>query len=656
MFDALERQQDKFEQWQVDGYPTDFPGTREFLDRLLNSRDALPVFPHIKRAVLRSIFAYEKLGIKNQLLNIVTGGGKTAAIAATIAWLKMAHGVNRFLILTPNLIVRDRLEVDLRNGKIFRDYSLFPEQDRERYLNELDLMTLGGGATPQDMLTSGLILGNIQQFYQSNISGQRNLAYIMEFLGEIAVFNDEAHNTPAPEYTNVLSTLSQKSRFRLDTTGTPQRADAQPIDSEMVFHYDINQALDDHIIKSVVVYQPEVRAVELIYTNPGTGEKRLITELDKEFEEAEQHIKPFQWVLDPEPMRKQMALALDRLNEQKRRAKGRYKPLLFVVTMSIAEGQRAQKVLKESFQMKTLLVTEESDEKDREAARDIGKLDSPYNGVVSVMMLREGWDVKEVSVILLLRKFSSPVYGQQVIGRGLRRIIRTQTEPEILAVVDHPRLQHEWLWRLVSVSKIRQNVLADEDLGDEDLPAEPKVQRLTRPELLIKVPEPEFETTIDFEKQKHEITDGEVAKDWSQLLDQVEYDRAAWTIQRTKTLSVHAKYLDKERTMEVLSGDTETKETTSAGTSIDELDDGELHEAFKQELLSVATDLLFQGNFGGMRKGRLYGAMLDHIVKKIFGGKALPDADRRDIEFAMEIIEQIRRNFTKPIVAGIMEG
>ncbi len=34
-------------------------------------------------------------------------------------------------------------------------------------------------------------------------------------------------------------------------------------------------------------------------------------------------------------------------------------------------------------------------------------------------MLREGWDVPEVGVILLLRKFGSPVYGQQVIGRAI---------------------------------------------------------------------------------------------------------------------------------------------------------------------------------------------------------------------------------------------
>jgi superfamily II DNA or RNA helicase len=70
-------------------------------------------------------------------------------------------------------------------------------------------------------------------------------------------------------------------------------------------------------------------------------------------------------------------------------------------------------MLNEEFNIKTLLVTEESEELDREAARHLGKPESPYEAVVSVLMLREGWDVPAVSVILLLRKFSSRVYGQR---------------------------------------------------------------------------------------------------------------------------------------------------------------------------------------------------------------------------------------------------
>ena len=66
-------------------------------------------------------------------------------------------------------------------------------------------------------------------------------------------------------------------------------------------------------------------------------EKKVVTELDEEFRLAEEGLKPFQWILDDEPMKKQIAIALQRQEEQKKRAKGRYKPILFVVTMSIRE-------------------------------------------------------------------------------------------------------------------------------------------------------------------------------------------------------------------------------------------------------------------------------------------------------------------------------
>ena len=594
MFDTFKQHENAFNDWIMEGYPNIKSETRGFIENLMRHDRALKLWKNQERGILRCIYAYEVLGMKNVLLNIVTGGGKTAIIGAVIAWLKMAHNINKFLIIVPNLIVRDRLEVDFKDKTVFKRFQFFPKEIETPYLNELDLYTLETGSGPQGIMTSGVILGNIQQLYSSNISGQRNMAWIMNYIGEIALFNDEAHNTPAPEYTNVLSTLSPKCLFRLDTTATPDRADGQTPDSNMIYHYDIPNALDDRIIKSIVVYEPEVKLMELTYTNPDTGEKRAVTELDKDFKDAENKVKPFQWILDPEPMKKQMALALQRLEEQKRRAKDRYKPVLFVVTMSIREGERAQKMLQNEFHVNTLLVTEESDEKDREEAREIGNIDSKYDAVVSVMMLREGWDVREVSVILLLRKFGSPVYGQQVIGRGLRRIIWEQTEPEILAVIDHPRLQHDWLWRLVAVSKIRQNVLPDDMFGDEDLPERPKIQRLTKPENFIVIPSPEYETEIDFEKKRSEIPEDKIEENWQEILDAIEYDKKEWIISKTKIESIRKSHLDKHRTMEVIYDTQEIEDAGAHPGGKTELTQEEIQEKFKQELLSIASGLLLE--------------------------------------------------------------
>jgi superfamily II DNA or RNA helicase len=656
MYNAFQDHEKKFEDWVAEGFPGIKEESRQFLENIRKFDRSPRLWKDQIQGINHFVYAYEILGMKNLLLNIVTGGGKTAIIAGAIAWLKMSHNINKFLIIVPNLIVRDRLEQDFSDKSVFKKFKFFPQELESQMLNELDLHTLESGSGPQGIMSSGIVLGNVQQLYTTNISGQRNLAFLSNYSPEIAIFNDEAHNTPALEYNNVLSILSSKCKFRMDTTATPDRADGQTPDSDMIYQYDISQALEDKIVKSIVVYEPEVKIVELTYTNPDTGEKKIVTDLEKEFKEAEQRIKPFQWILDPEPMKKQIALAMLRLQEQRRRAKDRYKPILFVVTMSIREGERAQKVLKDVFNVNTLLVTEESDEHDRVSARNIGKIDSPYDAVVSVMMLREGWDVPEVSVILLLRKFSSPVYGQQVIGRGLRRIIRDHEEPEILAVIDHPRLDHDWLWRLVAVSKIRQNVLPEEVFGDEDLPEKPKIQRLTKPENFIIIPSPEYETSIDFDKKKTEIPEDQIEDRWREKLESVEYDKNIWLISRTKVESVRASQLDKTRDMEVDYDTASIDQISVMKNGKNEVSLEELREIFKADLLSVASNLLIEAGFGGMKKGILYGAMMDHIKSKIFKGKSLSDVDRQDLEFALDNMQEIRKNFSKSVVSGILKG
>ena len=67
-------------------------------------------------------------------------------------------------------------------------------------------------------------------------------------------------------------------------------------------------------------------------------------------------------------------------------------------------------------------ITKADLEKAREAARDIDKPDNTIKAIVSVMMLREGWDVKNVTVVLGLRPFTAKaeILPEQVIGRGLR--------------------------------------------------------------------------------------------------------------------------------------------------------------------------------------------------------------------------------------------
>jgi len=60
----------------------------------------------------------------------------------------------------------------------------------------------------------------------------------------------------------------------------------------------------------------------------------------------------------------------------------------------------------------------------RKQANEIDGLDSPYKAVVSVMVLKEGWDVRNVTTIIGLRPYSaeSNILPEQTLGRGLRKM------------------------------------------------------------------------------------------------------------------------------------------------------------------------------------------------------------------------------------------
>jgi hypothetical protein len=47
---------------------------------------------------------------------------------------------------------------------------------------------------------------------------------------------------------------------------------------------------------------------------------------------------------------------------------------------------------------------------------------------------------------------------------------------------------------------------------------------------------------------------------------------------------------------------------------------------------------------------------MDHISKKLLSEKSLAESSLDDIRFAIHCIPEIRKNFTKTIVAGILEG
>ena len=669
MFNEFGRFEDDFLLWRRDGMAGLADKSFQYISWLTSADDdqtprAGTLWPHQWEAFLRVVYSHEVLGkdhigANGLLLNIVTGGGKTAIIAALVAWLRIAHGVSKCVMLCPNLIVRDRLEDDFTSGKVFKDRDLLPDWASTNP-SDFDLTTLGRDKQSgwASLLGASIVLGNIHQFYQSNQSGQSNLSSLLNG-PEFALFNDEAHNSPAPEYDATLARMRDKVVLRVDTTATPDRADGQTPDSDMIYEYNVMDALHDRIIKTPVVYQPDIQTVELTYTDARTGEKRRVEEID--WSEVDRlGLSATQWVTDDEPMRQQMAIALSRLLEQERRAKGRYQPILFVVAVCKADAAKATQTLNKYFKVKTLLVTEDSDEEDRQKAKELGRqqrTDKPYKAVVSVLMLREGWDVPEVGVILLLRKFSSVVYGQQVIGRGLRYVRVKKVDPseaQICAVVDHPKLEHQWLWDIFNAKK-RENVKID-DLFDEteDLPIPPPKQEYVRPDMVVDVPDPDpaYMDTSDFEI-------GEVPPppepliNWQEILDKIMYDPVVAEITRIGMRGVISRILGGERWQ----GLHTSPEMPGGENQVPIISDDLARDAVKTSLLEITEALVIAAGFASTYKDRLYSVLLQHIRKKFLNGASLGLSERTEINYTWRMLPQVvtRVAAIPGLVAGIIK-
>jgi len=100
----------------------------------------------------------------------------------------------------------------------------------------------------------------------------------------------------------------------------------------------------------------------------------------------------------------------------------------------IGRGQQAR------FQENEKQISDEDLKTLRELSRRLDDNSSQYRCIVSVLMLREGWDVRNVTTIVPLRPYSSEanILPEQTLGRGLRRMTPPGQANELVTVVEHP--------------------------------------------------------------------------------------------------------------------------------------------------------------------------------------------------------------------------
>jgi len=627
---------------------------------------------HQREAVTRTIFASEVLRNRDQawrdvLLNMATGTGKTAVIAALVAYFRCVHDVRSFLVLTPNTIVRERLSADFdgpsRVDSVWRRFGLFPPEFAH-LVHDMSAYVLRPGAGSAGIRSASVVLANIHQLYDSSIRGQENLGVVVGQLGRVVVFNDEAHNTVAPRYDEVLDKLasSDKTFFRVDTTATPDRADGESPRSRMIYQYGIRDALRDRMVKSVFVCQPKIESVELTYTDTETGQ--IVRVEDVPWEEIDaRNIPATKWVTSEKPIHQQLQMAVRRWEEQRERAQGRYKPILFVVAVSIRDAHNAREVLEKSFGLKTFViasrdadgadVSAEQRELELKTAMVLGTPGDKdeYDAVVSILMLREGWDVRSVSVIALLRKFASPVYGQQVVGRGLRRVFPGDgSEPERLVVVDHPKLDHGWLWASMGAyvkSGVgqRQPVDLDEmpDVGSPQM-EEPPVNDSAAGDVAsgegIELPDPaEFE-------------DRPLEGDWRDYLRAIEYPREIVTISDVQKIGEVERDLTGTGSIREVPGGTESKDRPTAAIEGRSLEQRRVD--VRDQIFDLTVEVLFNNGLPMSARSVIYGIILQHVSEKFLEGQTLGQATEARLRVVEDALHQVRPAFDRREVLRAM--
>jgi type III restriction enzyme len=374
-------------------------------------------------------------------IKMATGSGKTKVMALAVAWQyfnAVAEGsddyAKTFLIVAPNVIVFERLRSDFGGGRVFRTDPIIPPELRIFW--EMDFYMRGD---PERTSSQGaLYLTNIQQFYERPGIGESYEPDVMtDVLGPLGtsatggvedfgrriaargapalVVNDEGHHVHDEdnEWSKVIRRLHDENpaglAVQLDFSATP-RYQKGGLFTWTVFDYPLKQAIIDRVVK-----QPM---------------KGITAGLD----EARSDVASVKY-------QGYLTAGVERWREYRDQLKplGK-KPVLFVMLNSTAEADDVGDYLRVKYPTEfgatedgaaQLLVihtdrTGEVSKKDLDAAREVARRvdegESPVNAIVSVLMLREGWDVQNVTVIVGLRPYAAKanILPEQTIGRGLR--------------------------------------------------------------------------------------------------------------------------------------------------------------------------------------------------------------------------------------------
>jgi type III restriction enzyme len=415
---------------------------------------------------------------------IATGGGKTKVMSLAIVWSYFhrlfepgSELAQHFVIIAPNLTVYERLKDDFENLFIFRTDPLLPEEWRDDFLNQMQvvLQDAPGGS----VLRGTIYLTNIHRLYPSRSRNESESEGFDSLLGPavkrasaldtgaslreritshpaLIVLNDEAHHLHDPdlEWNRAIDALHEQSLQRgnrgilmqLDFTATPKHNNGE-LFRHIICDFPLGEAVDAGIVKVPVLGESDELRERGDRTAP--ADERFATHLklgyllyEQSFEEFGKVRKPILFVMTEDTdAANEIADYLD--SDQFPLLRGRVLNVHTKLKGRVKTVRRGGREVKEFVENENSMGAEDL-RAVREMSRELDSKDSRYRCVVSVMMLREGWDVRNVTIIVPLRVYSakSGILPEQTLGRGLRRMFPAGDKLEKVTVIHHPAFRH----------------------------------------------------------------------------------------------------------------------------------------------------------------------------------------------------------------------
>lgn len=409
------------------------------------------------------------------VVKMATGAGKTKVLSLLIAW-SFFHKLyetdsdlsRNFLVIAPNIIVLDRLRADFDGLRIFFNDPILPGNGYEGHNWRDDFqLTLHIQDDVRVVREIGnLFLTNIHRIFLGEVNDpsledddlrdyflapfgpkpagkttdtQTDLGEIVREVEELAVFNDEAHHIHDPKMAwfksiqDIHHKLLQKDRrlaLQVDVTATPRHNNGA-IFVHTVSDYPLVEAIHQNVVKHPMLPDAASRArlrerTSALFTEKYDDYLKLgIEEWRKSFAEHQAIGKKAVLFVMVDDTRNcdDVGAYLEEICPELQGA------VLVIHTKNNGEISEAASGKKEE-ELKKL----------RKESNEIDTWRSPYKAIVSVLMLKEGWDVRNVTVICGLRAYAaqSNILPEQTLGRGLRRMYFGSETRETVSVMGTP--------------------------------------------------------------------------------------------------------------------------------------------------------------------------------------------------------------------------